>query len=187
MANSRTGSLGKVAIVGTGAIGGFYGGLLARSGQQVHFLFRSDYEVAKEQGLRVTLLDEPRDTFRVKPLLAYCDAGEIGPCDWIIVATKSTANPRLVEVLRPMLDAQTAMLTLQNGMGNVEWLRNSFGPSRRVVAGLCFTCSNRVAPAEVVNYFPGYVQFGEPVGPLSGEGQQVIKAFREFKQDTLID
>ena len=166
-------------MVGTGAIGGFYGGLLARSGQEVHFLFRSDYEVALKQGLQVTLQEEPHDTFKVKPLLAYCDAKEMGPCDWIIVAAKSTANARLVEVLDPLLDSQSALLTLQNGMGNVEWLRSSFGSSRRIVAGLCFTCSNRVAPAEVVNYFPGYVQFGELVGPLSEEGQQIMNAFRQ--------
>ncbi|MFP6901014.1 MAG: 2-dehydropantoate 2-reductase [Opitutales bacterium] len=179
MANTATGSLGKVAVVGTGAVGGFYGGLLARSGQEVHFLFRSDYEAALKKGLKVTLLEEPCDTFKVEPLRAYRDAGEIGPCDWVIVAAKSTANPKLIEVLTPLLHSQTAFLTLQNGMGNVEWLRSSFGSSRRIVSGLCFTCLNRVAPAEVVNYFPGYVQFGELVGTLSEEGQQIMNAFRK--------
>ena len=172
------GSLGKVAVVGTGAVGGCYGGLLARSGQDVRFLFRSDYEAALEKGLRITIHGDKRDSFQVEPLRAYCEAGEIGISDWVIVATKSTANSSLAEVLRPLVGSGTALLTLQNGMGNVEWLAERFGSSRRVVAGLCFTCSNRVAPCEVENYFPGYVQFGELGGPLSEEGRAVMGAFR---------
>tara|TARA_B100001964_G_scaffold244001_1_gene323823 strand:+ start:314 stop:1273 length:960 start_codon:yes stop_codon:yes gene_type:complete len=178
LASGATGSLGKVAVVGTGAVGGCYGGLLARSGQDVHFLFRSDYEAALEKGLRITMHGNERDSFRVEPLRAYCEASEIGICDWVIVATKSTANLTLAGVLQPLVGSETALLTLQNGMGNVEWLTENFGPSSRVVAGLCFTCSNRMAPCEVENFFPGYVQFGEPNGPLSEDGRAVMQAFQ---------
>jgi 2-dehydropantoate 2-reductase len=171
-------SLGKVGLVGVGAVGGFYGGLLARSGQDVHFLFRSDYEFAVKNGLKVTTCLDESDSFRLNPLQAYRVAEEIGHCDWLIVAAKATANQNLLEALQPLVGSSTSLLTLQNGMGNVEFLRNAFGSDRRIVGGLCFTCSNRVAPCEVENYFPGYVQFGESEGPLSREGEQVMKAFQ---------
>lgn len=179
MGTGGSGSLGKVAVVGAGAIGGFYGGFLARSGQEVNFLFRSDYKTVLEKGLRVTIPVDPTDAFQVNPLLAYDDPREIGICDWVIVATKSTANPMLKQVLSPLVGPDTSILTLQNGMGNVEFLLEAFGPERTIVAGLCFTCSNRVAPGEVENYFPGYVQFGEPDGPLSDAGQAMQKAFSD--------
>lgn len=172
-------SLGKVAVVGTGAVGGYYGGWLARSGQDVHFLFRSDYEIALKNGLRITTQGEKRDCFHMEPLQAYRDPNEIGICNWVIVAAKTTANATLADVLRPLVGNDTTLLTLQNGMGNVEWLDNAFGSSCRVVAGLCFTCCNRVAPCEVENYFPGYVQFGELGGSLSTEGLLVMNAFRQ--------
>ena len=177
MSAAARGSLGKVAVVGTGAIGGFYGGFLARSGQEVHFHFRSDYDAVQEKGLRVTIAADSPDDFQVCPLIAHRDTKEIGICDWVILATKSTANSKLVPVLNPLIDERTSLLTLQNGMGNVEFLEDAFPQLRRVVAGLCFTCSNRVAPGRVENYFPGYVQFGEPDGPLSTEGQSMMDAF----------
>ncbi|MBG30442.1 MAG: hypothetical protein CMI31_10645 [Opitutae bacterium] len=177
MSGAARGSLGKVALVGTGAIGGFYGGFLARSGQEVHFHFRSDYDAVQEKGLRVTITADPPDSFRMSPLLAYRDTKEIGFCDWVILATKSTANTKLIPVLEPLIDERTSLLTLQNGMGNVESLKDAFPQLRRVVAGLCFTCSNRVAPGQVENYFPGYVQFGEQGGLLSTEGQSMMDAF----------
>ena len=177
MSEGARGSLGKVALVGTGAIGGFYGGFLARSGQEVHFHFRSDYEAVLQKGLRVKTSADPPDDFQICPLRAYPDTKEIGFCDWVILAAKSTANSHLVPVLNPLIDERTSLLTLQNGMGNVEFLQDAFPQLRRVVAGLCFTCSNRVAPGRVENYFPGYVQFGEPGGPLSTEGQSMMDAF----------
>jgi 2-dehydropantoate 2-reductase len=171
--------MGKIALVGTGAIGGYYGGFLARAGAEVHFLFRSDYQVAKKNGLRITMRRDATESFQLNPVRSYCNPEEIGICDWVIVAVKTTANEMLPEILGPLIGERTQLLTLQNGMGNVEWLSKVFGAHRSTIAGLCFTCCNRVAPCEVENYFPGYVQFGELGRRLSTEGRSVMNAFSQ--------
>ena len=183
MAVEGRGSLGKVAVVGTGAIGGFYGGFLARSGQETHFLFRSDYESVLKTGLCVTMSGPPREKFRVTPLLAHSDSSEIGICDWVIIATKSTANPTLTQVLSPMVGPNTSLLTLQNGMGNVERLAELFGNQRTIVGGLCFTCINRTSSTVVESIFPGYVQFRQLDGLLNEDARDVMSAFAEAGVD----
>ena len=147
--------LGKVAIVGTGAVGGYYGGLISRHGEDMHFLLRSDYEVAKAQGF--TLIKKG-ETFQF-PVQVYNRSEEIGVCDWVIITLKSTANEYLPELLKPLVGKDTKLLTLQNGFGNVEFLHDLY-PNNPIFGGLCFVCINRVAPAVFENYLPGYVEMG---------------------------
>ena len=173
---------GKVALVGPGAVGGFYGGMLARSGADVRFLFRSTYEDVVRDGLSL-VLHASNENFYVEPLQAYENSSEIGVCDWVILAAKATANPQLDEVLSPLVDENTGLLTLQNGMGNVERLAELFGHSRTIVGGLCFTCINRTSPAVVESIFPGYVQFGQVGQPLSNKAREIMCAFSEAGVD----
>ena len=65
----------------------------------------------------------------------YSESQQIGHCDWVIIATKTTVNNELAGIIEPMVGENTAFLTLQNGMGNVENLMNSFGANRVVVGG----------------------------------------------------
>jgi 2-dehydropantoate 2-reductase len=171
--------LGKVALVGPGAVGGFYGGMLANSGINLNFLFRSTYDVVRENGLWLVHHSVGDGEERVEPLLAFRDPLEIGVCDWVIVATKSTANDQLGEILTPLLGERTGLLTLQNGMGNVENLAGFFGRQRTIVAGLCFTCINRTEPNRIESLLPGYVQFGQYGSPLSQEAELMVSAFEE--------
>ena len=69
--------------------------------------------------------------------------------------------------MSPLVGADTSLLTLQNGMGNVENLQNLFGQSAEVIGGLCFTCINRTAPGMIESLLPGYVQFGQLAGGLT--------------------
>jgi len=169
-------------LAGSGAVGGFYGGMLARSGVDVRFLFRSTYDDVVRDGLSL-VLHESNESFFVEPLHAYENSSEIGVCDWVIVAAKATANPQLEEVLSPLVDENTGLLTLQNGMGNVERLAELFGDSRTIVGGLCFTCINRTSPAVVESIFPGYVQFGQVGQPLSIKAREIMSAFSEAGVD----
>ncbi len=148
-------TLGKIAIVGTGAVGGYYGGRLVMHGEDVHFLLRSDYDVAKEAGFT---LRRGEETF-LFPVQAYSQSEDIGVCDWVIITLKSTANEHLGRLLTPLVGPETRLLTLQNGFGNVELLKKLF-PENRIFGGLCFVCINRVAPAVFENYLPGYVEMG---------------------------
>ncbi|MEM9227885.1 MAG: 2-dehydropantoate 2-reductase N-terminal domain-containing protein, partial [Verrucomicrobiota bacterium] len=124
----------KIAVVGSGALGGYYGCLLARSGCDVHFLLRSDYVTVRDQGYRIVT---PEDTFTLDKVQAYTDTGTIGACDLVVVAVKSTANDALEPLVTPLVDEHTLVLTLQNGLGNAEHL-SQFVPATQLLAGLCF-------------------------------------------------
>ena len=172
-------NLGKIGLVGPGAIGGYYGGMLAHAGQDVHFLFHSTYEDVLRDGLSLVHHAEDKRISRVEPLQAYQSAADIGPCDLVIVAAKATANDSLKGIMSPLVGSDTSLLTLQNGMGNVENLQDLFGHDRDVIGGLCFTCINRTAPGVIESLLPGYVQFGQLGGGLTDRGNQVADAFAE--------
>jgi 2-dehydropantoate 2-reductase len=157
------GTFSKIAIVGTGAIGGYYGGKLMRAGTDVRFLAKSDLSALQSRGLTIELPDE---TFTLRPVQAYSAAAEIGPCDLVIVSLKATANNVLTEVIPPLLHERTVLLTLENGLGSDELLAERFG-AERVVGGLCFICVNRTAPGVVWCMHPGSIslaEFGRPAG-----------------------
>lgn len=153
----------RIAIVGAGAIGLYYGGRLALAGQDVHFLARSELAVLRERGLR--LREGDRDE-RLHPVQAYGRSEDIGPVDLVFVTLKTTANPVLPSLLRPLVGPQTVLVTLQNGLGNEELLAREFG-SARVLGGLCFIASTRTGPGEVTCYHPGSISLGEFQGPAS--------------------
>ena len=172
-------NLGKIGLVGPGAIGGYYGGMLAHAGQDVYFLFHSTYEDVLRDGLSLVHHAEGKRISKIKDLQAYQSAADIGHCDLVIVATKATANDSLEKMMSPLVGPSTSLLTLQNGMGNVENLQDLFGQDREVIGGLCFTCINRTAPGVIESLLSGYVQFGQLAGGLTGRGNQVADAFAD--------
>jgi 2-dehydropantoate 2-reductase len=141
----------RTAVVGAGAIGLYYGGKLAHFGREVHFLLRSDYEVLRKRGLRIRSKTEE---LHLPKLLAYRTTDEIGPCDLVLIALKTTSNPELPALLQPLLGEKTILLTLQNGLGNEEFLAEHFG-AERVLGGLCYISLNRTAPGLVERFDSG--------------------------------
>src|SRR4051812_26753169 len=123
----------KIAIVGCGALGSYYGAKLCRDGQEVHFLLRSDYDVVRRRGVEI-ISDE--GNFHVNPKCAKAPE-EIGVCDLILIGLKATANDQFAKLLPPLVGENTAILTLQNGLGNEEQLAALFG-KEKVLGGLCF-------------------------------------------------
>ena len=142
----------KIAIVGCGAVGIYYGGKLCQVSRNVHFLLRSDYEVVREHGVQIQSLN---GDFNARPTAAQSPE-EIGPCDLVIVALKSTANHCLGELLTPLVRKHTALLTLQNGLGNETELAKLF-PTQPIFGGMCFVCLNRIAPGVVQHLAHGKV------------------------------
>ncbi len=163
----------KIAIVGAGAVGGYYGARLARAGEEVHFLLRSDYAAVREHGWRVT---DHEGTWTSHPAHAHDRAEAIGPCDAVIIAAKSTANPALPPLVRPLLRQQTIVLTLQNGLGNVEF-HAAYAGAERILGGLAFVCINRVAPGVIEKYIPGSVRIGEYAGPARERTRDLAARF----------
>lgn len=152
------------ALVGPGAVGLYYGGLLAESGAALHVLARSDAAVLQTQGIALRSVDpsnyELVNERLITPTQVSTDPQAIGPVDCVVVAAKSTYNEKLVDDLRPLVEpGRTIILTLQNGVGNAEFFARHF-PENPILCGLCFVCVNRTGPAVVENYHPGRVEFG---------------------------
>lgn len=172
----------KIAVVGAGAVGCFYGGLLARSGGDVHFLMRRDLEVVRTHGLRIR--SEGREII-LKNLPVYESTREIGECDLVIVAVKTTSNTALPELLKPVAGKDTVILSLQNGLGNEAFLAERFGPGR-VMGGLCFVCLNRVGRGVVEHFGHGSLSIGEFVGLPRERTREVVDAFRKAGIDARV-
>ena len=146
----------KIAIVGCGAVGSYYGAMLSRAGQEVHFLLRSDYEVVRRNGVKI---QSPAGDFVARPKCAKTPQ-EIGVVDLVFIGLKTTANGEFPRLLRPLVGPQTAIVTLQNGLGNEEQLAKLF-PGEQVLGGLCFVCLNRIAPGVIQHLDHGMIVLGE--------------------------
>jgi len=147
----------KIAVVGAGAVGGFYGACLARDGYDVHFLMRKDLAHVKKHGLAIQSV---KGDFKIAPAQVAGDTHQIGPCDLVLIALKTTANAALEKLIPPLLHKDTILMTLQNGLGNEDFLGERFG-AERVMGCLCFTCLNRTKPGLVVHSSNGQVVIGE--------------------------
>ncbi len=146
----------KIAIVGCGAVGSYYGAMLSRAGQEVHFLLRSDYDAVRRNGVRI---QSPAGDFVARPRCARSPA-EIGPGDVVFIALKTTANAEFSSLLPPLVGPQTAIVTLQNGLGNEEQLARLF-PVGQILGGLCFVCLNRISPGVIHHSDHGLIVLGE--------------------------
>jgi 2-dehydropantoate 2-reductase len=161
------------AIVGAGAIGLNYGVRLALAGAEVRFLVRGDPAPLRAAGLRVV---EKARTLELRPAAVFSQPEEIGPVDVVLVALKTTANPELPRLLPPLVGPDTLVVTLQNGLGNEEWIAGIVG-SERVLGGICFIASTRTGPGEVTCYHPGSITFGEHGRPAAERTRALAAAF----------
>jgi 2-dehydropantoate 2-reductase len=173
-------SLGKVAIIGSGAVGSYYGGMLVRAGEDVHFLMRSDLDAVREKGLTIHTRGEKMHLARVQ---AHGTTEEIGPCDLVIIALKATGNAALEKLLPPLLTKRTALLTLQNGLGNEEFLAERWG-AERVMGALCFVCLNRTGPGVIEHFDHGSISIGEFHGEPQSRTRGVAEAFQRAEVDS---
>jgi len=164
----------KVAVVGCGAVGSFYGAKLCRGGQDVHFLLRSDYDIVRRKGVTVHSRD---GDFHVQPKPAI-HPKEIGVADLVLIGLKTTANDRLPELIPPLVGSTTAVVTLQNGLGNEEQLAKIVAPEQ-ILGGLCFVCLNRTGPGVIHHIDHGAVVLGEFLRPALPRTHQIASLFRE--------
>lgn len=135
----------RYAIIGTGGIGGYYGGRLAQSGQEVHFLLRSDYETVRKEGLRVDSVD---GGFRLHPVRAYADTRDMPVCDVVLVCMKTTGNAQLAAMLAPLLHEKSLVVLIQNGL-NMEQELAAALPGVVLAAATAFICTFKVGPGHV--------------------------------------
>ena len=146
----------KIAVVGCGAVGSFYGAKLAHAGDEVHFLLRSDYDVVRRRGRRVR---RPLGYLHVQPKCARAPE-QIGQSDLVLIGLKTTANDSFRTLLPPLIGPSTVLLTLQNGLGNEEELAR-LASVEQIMGGLCFVCLNRLEPGIIQHIAHGLVMLGE--------------------------
>lgn len=146
----------SVAVIGAGAVGGYYGGRLAEAGHDVRFLVRRDYHAVTASGLNVT---SPDGDFRLTDPAVARDSAEIGPVDWVICALKSTSIHSAHKLVQPCVGTDTRILVLMNGLGLEDIFAGWFG-AERVFGGLAFTCINRGKPGYVHHLAYGMVAVG---------------------------
>lgn len=146
----------KYAIIGTGAIGGFYGARLDKAGFEVHFLLHTDYQYVVDHGLTIDSCD---GNFTLPSPKVYDSTSKMPQCDVVIVALKTTQNHLLPSLLPPLLKPDTIILLIQNGIGVEADVQQLF-PSQPIAAGMAFICSAKAGPGHINHQFYGNINIG---------------------------
>jgi len=169
----------RIGIIGTGAIGGFYGLMLAKAGHDVHFLLRSEYQAVVANGLRLN--SAVHGQLHLQPVQAWGDPAEMPPCDWLLVGAKTTSNAQLAPVITRLSRPGTRVVLLQNGLAVEEQLRPLLPDNLHLLGGLCFICTHRTAPGVIEHQALGAVNLGYHSGPArAGESLAIVEEGAEL-------
>ncbi len=165
----------RIAIFGTGGVGGYFGGRLAQAGEDVVFIARGEHlKAMRRHGLRV---DSIEGDFVVQPVQATDDPAEVGPVDAVVVAVKAWQVSEAAEAMRPMVGPETFVVPLQNGVESPTQLAEALG-SERVLGGVCRVMSFIAEPGHIREAgLPPYVAFGEPDNRPSKRVERLRQAF----------
>ncbi len=148
----------KYAVIGVGGIGGYYGGLLAHHGFDVHFLLKSDFVHVAENGL---IVESKNGDFTLPNVNAYLRVKDMPKCDVVIIALKTTQNFQLESILPHVVKKNGIVIILQNGLGVEEDVAEILGNDVIIIGGLCFICSTKIGPGHIKHFDYGSVRFGE--------------------------
>ena len=157
----------KIAILGAGALGCYYGARLVEAGHEVSFIGRSVYEPVKANGLQV---ESVHGDIHLPQVNVCRRAEECGQVDLVIVCWKTTCNDQLGAYLPALVGEHTEVLTLQNGMGNAEAI-SAYVPAERVYIGLCFVCCMMDEPGKIRHLEGGDIQFAPFVSSEAGSAR----------------
>ena len=166
----------KIAVMGTGGVGGYFGGLLARAGVDVVLIARGPHlEAIRKDGLAV--VSELSGDFTVT-VYATDDTASVGAVDLVLYTVKMYHNPGAIPAVRPMLGPETVVLTLQNGVDNGEQLAAGLGVER-VMVGTAVVLVEIERPGLVAQRGQvGSIVFGELGGGISDRGRKLLEVFR---------
>ena len=170
----------RYGIIGSGAIGGYYGGKLAKAGQEVHFLFHSDYEYVKDCGLQIDSCD---GSFHLSSVNAYNTTADMPACDVVLVCLKTVNNMLLTTLLPPLLHDRTLVVLIQNGIGVEQDVQQQF-PHLQLCAGLAFICSGKTQPGRVNHQCYGSINLANYSCRDEKQFAAVVSEFREAGIET---
>ena len=167
----------RIAVIGAGGVGGYFGGRLAAGGHEVIFVARGrTLEALRSRGLRV---DSIRGDFTINPVQATDDPSSIGPVDAVLVAVKSWQLAEAAAIMKPLINPGTMVVPLLNGMEAPEILSGALG-APHVLGGLCGIVSFIVEPGHIRHAATEpFVMFGELDQPLSARAERLREAFEQ--------
>ncbi len=173
----------KIAVVGSGAMGSLYGGLLSEGGNDVTLIdiWREHIEKIREKGLMVRGVSGER-VIRVK---AATNPEEVGVVDLVLIFVKSYDTLKAAEDSKPLISPETTVLTLQNGLGNAEKIASVVG-EEKVVAGITTYGSTLIKPGEILHAGIGETVIGELNGSLTPRVKMIAETFNDSKIKTRI-
>ncbi|MCL2760956.1 MAG: 2-dehydropantoate 2-reductase [Desulfuromonadales bacterium] len=165
----------RIAIIGSGAVGLYYGAKLQKAGHDVRFLLRRDYDAITSSGLMVESIT---GDFHLENVKGYISSHNMGEVDFVIVAMKTFDNSRMIELVKPLVRDGITILTIQNGLGNEELLADSFGRDK-ILGGIAMISSNRGEPGVVLHKALGFLRIGEFSIGISDRLLNFNKVFNE--------
>lgn len=166
----------RIAVVGAGAMGSVFGGLLAAAGCDVWLVdsWREHVEALNRDGLRI----EAGGSERVVAVRATTDPARVGPVDLVLVQVKSTETGAAARGSRPLIGGETIFLTLQNGLGNREAIAAVVG-EERVLAGVKYDSAAMVGPGHVRHTNVSTTYVGEMDGRTTPRVERIAAVFSE--------
>ncbi|MCK4843291.1 MAG: 2-dehydropantoate 2-reductase [Methylococcales bacterium] len=159
----------NILIVGTGAIGGFYGALLAKAGADVSVVCRTDYQTVKKQGYIINSHNLGNWVFNPSQILSNASEYK-GKADYLLLCTKITPNIDRVKIIQDAVTPNTTIVFIQNGVEVEQQLIDAF-PDNEIISGLAFICCNRIKPGVIHHLAYGKLTLGSLNKKLSSSNK----------------
>jgi 2-dehydropantoate 2-reductase len=164
----------RVAVIGAGGVGGYYGGMLARSGVDVTFIARgTQLEAIRSNGLTVKTTHVGEFTV---PVQATSDPNAVGPVELVLVCVKTYDTDTAVQMLTPLIHADTIVMSLQNGVEKEERIGRVVG-NEHVLGALTYVSSRVESPGVIHQSWVQKLAFGELNGQASARTQHLLRLF----------
>jgi 2-dehydropantoate 2-reductase len=161
----------RIAVMGTGGTGGYFGGLLARAGEEVTFIARGDHlEEIRKNGLAIKSV--LAGDFSI-PANATDNTQDIGPVDFVLFCVKAYDNATAADQIRPLIEPETVVLSVQNGIDNEQQIGEVIGPEH--IVGCVSYVSSIIDSPGVVSQTggPGKIVLGEMQGGKSARTETI--------------
>ncbi len=167
----------KALVIGAGAIGAFYGSLLAKTGAEVSVVCHSDYDQVKQHGFIID--SHPLGRWNFTPAQVLKNAADFeGTADYVLLCTKVIPTLDRVTLIRPAVGQNTVIVFIQNGVEIEQEMLDAF-PDNEVVSGLAFICCNRVSPGEILHLAYGRLALGNLPNGVSSKTARLCELFNQ--------
>lgn len=166
----------RIAVMGTGGTGGYFGGLLSRAGEEVSFIARGAHlDAIRKNGLAIKSVLSGDFTISAK---ATDNPDDIGPADFVLFCVKAYDNALAANLIRPLIGAETVVLSVQNGIDNEQQIGEVIGPEH-VVGCASYVSSTIESPGVIAQTAgPGKIVLGEMAGGTSHRTEMLQKTLQ---------